>query len=204
VNVITELNPTAVLADLEAKLAAAKKLRDDTEAALLSISFAAHSGDAAAHKKLETLNAKAASIALEIRSLEAAVAEATKRVGHAVAVEADAAERENARTALALLADFESRGERLDHAMSKVLGEYDELIRDFNALEKLGFAPITKALIDVNMKTAIQTKLMTVRLQSEFLPPHACHTFTEVIGGWASSVRGRIEARLKRNPPKAA
>jgi hypothetical protein len=46
VNVVTELNPTTVLADLEAKLDAAKKHRDDTEASILSMSFDAHSGNA--------------------------------------------------------------------------------------------------------------------------------------------------------------
>jgi hypothetical protein len=198
---VETLTPGTVLAELESKLTNATQLRDDTEAAILAISFAAHSGDAAAHKRLDALNQKAASAALEIRSLEAAVAEARKRVGYAAAVETDANERENARNALALLGDFERRGEQLDHAMGKVLSQYEELIRDFNALEKLGFPPNSKALIEINAKRAIQTKLMSVGLQSEFLPPNERHTFAEVIEGWAQAVRSRIEARLRRNPP---
>jgi hypothetical protein len=116
VNVVTELNPTTILADLEAKLDTAKKLRDQTEASILAVSFDAHSRNVAAHKKLEALNAKAASVALEIRSLEAAVSEARKRVAHAAALATDELERENARNALALLGDFENRGAALDHA----------------------------------------------------------------------------------------
>ena len=81
------------------------------------------------------MNSKAATVALEIRSLEAAVAEAKKRVAHAAAVETDAAERENARNALALLDDFENRGERLDHALEKFVREYDELVRVLSVLE---------------------------------------------------------------------
>jgi hypothetical protein len=85
--------------------------------------------------------------------------------------------------------------------MSKVLSQYDELICDFNALEKLGFAPSTKALVNINMKRAIQTKLMTVKLETEFLPPGERHSFASVIEGWSASLRARIEARLRRIPP---
>jgi hypothetical protein len=102
------------------------------------------------------------------------------------------------------LSDFAASGERLDHALEGFVREYESLNNDFRALQRLGYPPSTLLLIETGMRRAVQTKLMQAKLQSEFLAPHHRLTFATAIEGWASSVRGRINARLQRNKPNAA
>jgi hypothetical protein len=79
--------------------------------------------------------------------------------------------------------------------------QYDELARDFRALQLLGYEPTSYPLIQTNMQAAVATKLQFTDLRQNFLAPHARRDFIFVIEGWARHVRGRAEARLNRNAP---
>ena len=113
----------------------------------------------------------------------------------------DEAERGKARDALALLDDFSQRGKLLDKSLDKFVRQYDELARDFRALQLLGYEPTSYPLIQINMQAAVATKLQFTDLRQNFLAPHARRDFISVIEGWARHVRGRAEARLNRNAP---
>jgi hypothetical protein len=193
-----------VLNQLTIKLLDARNRLATAQTGTTEVAFAAHCDDAAARKQLDKFEADAAKASIEIRGLEAAVAEAKKRVEAAVAAENDEAEREKARTALALLSEFEVRGAALDKALDGFVNEYLALTNDIRSLELLGHAPTTFAVIEINMKAAVQTKLMDARLESDYLAPHQRKTFGGLIEYWAANVRGRIEQRLQKKPPKAA
>jgi hypothetical protein len=190
-----------VLQGLEGKLADARARHADTQAKAAELAYPANTGDESARKKLDGLNAKAAMVATEVASLEAAIVTAKRHVAAAEAAEVDEAERRKAREALALLDDFSQRGKLLDDAMDNFVRQYDELARDFRALQLLGYEPTSYPLIQTNMQAAVATKLQFTDLRQNFLAPHARRDFISVIEGWARHVRGRAEARLNRNAP---
>ncbi len=106
---------------------------------------------------MDGLNANAAKAAVEIASLEAAIAEAKRRVDSAAADELDARERDDARNALGLLDDFARRGDELQHALDKFISKYEELSRDFRQLDALGYPPSTWPMVKIQMKAATTT-----------------------------------------------
>jgi hypothetical protein len=190
-----------VLQGLESKLFDARARHADTQARAAELAYPSNTGDESARKKLDGLNAKAAQVAAEIASLEAAIVTAKRHVGAAEAAEVDEAERRKAREALALLDDFSQRGKLLDESLDKFVRQYDELARDFRALQLLGYEPTSYPLVQINMQAAVATKLQFTDLRQNFLAPHARRDFISVIEGWARHVRGRAEARLNRNAP---
>jgi hypothetical protein len=115
-----------VLASLENKLTDARARHADTQAKAAELAYPANTGDESARKKLDGLNAKAAMVAAEIASLDAALIEARRRVDQAMADERDDAERGKARDALALLDGFSQRGKLLDESLDKFVRQYDE------------------------------------------------------------------------------
>jgi len=191
----------ATLGGLEAKLTDAKAAADKITEDAKAVSFDAFTSGGAARKRLDQLDAERRVSACEISSLESAIDEAKRRLAHAEALAADEAEKEKARTALALLDDFAKRGEQLDAALNKFVSEYDALTHDFRRLEALGYAPTSFALVKNNMMAATASRLQFTDLRQGFLPPHARRNFVATIEGWASNARARASARLKRNAP---
>jgi hypothetical protein len=63
------------------------------------VAYGAHTGDAGARKKLDTINREAVLHDSELRSLDAAIAEAAERVKQAQAAEVQAANRQKAEAA---------------------------------------------------------------------------------------------------------
>jgi len=171
------------------------------QAKATELAYPANTGDERARKRLDGVNAKAAMVATEVASLEAAIVTAKRHVAEAEAAEVDEAERRKAREALALLDDFSQRGKLLDESLDKFVRQYDELARDFRALQLLGYEPTSYPLVQINMQAAVATKLQFTDLRQNFLAPHARRDFISVIEGWARHVRGRAEARLNRNAP---
>jgi hypothetical protein len=164
-----------VLQSLEGKLTDARVRLADTQAKAAELAYPANTGDESARKKLDGLNAKVAMVATEVVSLEAIVT-AKRHVTAAEAAEVDEAERARARDALALLDDFSQRGKLLDDAMDKFVRQYDELARDFRALQLLGYEPTSYPLVQINMQAAVATKLQFTELRQNFLAPHARRT----------------------------
>jgi multidrug resistance efflux pump len=102
------------------------------------ISFAAHTGDAAARKRLDKLNAEIALHDSELRSLDAAIAEATERVKQAQAAEHAKAERETAAELKAAVADLRVAGQTLDDALAVLVGAGGELHAAVDKIHALG------------------------------------------------------------------
>jgi septal ring factor EnvC (AmiA/AmiB activator) len=102
-----------VLQGLETKLSDARARHADTQARAAELAYPANTGDERARTKLDGLNAKAAMVAAEIASLQAAIVTAKRHVAAAEAAEVDEAERRKAREVLALLDDFSQRGKLL-------------------------------------------------------------------------------------------
>lgn len=192
------------LHDLEEKLAATRIAQAKHVEGAKDVAFAAHTGDDLARKQLTKLESDAARLALEITGIDAAISEARRRVGAAIAADADEAEREKARHALALLDDFGRRGDALNGALEKFIREYEQLTSDFHQLDRLGYGPTTYPMIKHNMCAAVATKLQFTDLRQNFLAPDERREFSSVIEGWARNIRAKASARLSRNAPSKA
>src|SRR5258708_13720243 len=83
-----------ILHDLRAKREAAVAHGHSLGEERTQLAFGAHTGDAAARKKLDTINREAALHDSELRSLDCAIAEATARVERARQAEERAAARQ--------------------------------------------------------------------------------------------------------------
>ena len=193
----------AVLASLESKLTDARVRLADTQARAAELAYPANTGDENARKRLDGLNAKAAMVAAEIASLEAAIVTAKRHVADAEAAEVDEAERGKAREALQLLDSFSKRGAQLEAGLAAFVAEYVALTREFHALDRLGYPPATWNLVQVNMALAIGTKLQATNLHQRFLAPHERRVFRDVIDGWSKHLRAKASARLNRTSKAA-
>lgn len=202
---MTTTEARKTLDDLEQKLADAKSRHDEAESEAKEIAFAACTGEPDAKKRLERLHAETAKIGAEIISLGAAVVEARRRVAEALAAETDAAQIAKANGALALLADFEKRGAKLDAALAAFLAEYAALTSDFHKLDAIGYAPATFPLVKSSMSAAVASALMFTDLRQSFPAPHERRNFVDCIAGWGRNVRLRATARLNaKTAAKAA
>ena len=194
----TSQDAAKVVSSLEEKLADVRRWKNEIEASTEETAFAAHVDGGDARAKLDNLNEQAVAAGREIASLETAIVEARARLASAQAVELDAEQKAKASPALALLSEFEVRGEALDKAFEKALSEYADLEKDFHQLAALGYSPTSFALVSTNMQRVVSTKLQFTPLRQEFLAPHERGTFGAVIAGWAANVRARAEARLAK------
>jgi hypothetical protein len=194
----------AQLAELEAKLVAHQTKAGEHEAAIAAVSLPAQTGDLAARKRLEKLVAETPAIETERRSLEYAIKAAKERVTAIAAADLDAAERDKAERALALIDAFRERGAKLDAAFDAAIAEFGALERDFKALNLLGYAPSTWGLVKINLQLAAATKLQRVGLQQSFLAPRERRDFLSTIVAWSDNVSRRARARIDRGTQKDA
>ncbi|MFZ0209886.1 MAG: hypothetical protein WAL59_27905 [Roseiarcus sp.] len=192
------------LAELEAKLLAHQAKAGEHEAAIAAVSLPAQTGDASARKRLDKLVAETPAIDTERRSLEYAIKAAKERVTSIAAADLDAAERDKAGQALAMVEAFRKRGAALDVAFDAAIAEFGALERDFRALDLLGYAPSTWNLVKINLQLAAATKLQLVNLQQNFLAPRERRDFVGAISGWADNVARRARARIERDLMKGA
>ena len=184
--------------ELTARLGALRADRVKNEQRRRDLALDAELGDAKARKEIGELAKGAAALDVEISTVEAALAEAGRRISAAEAAEREEALRQKARTALAMLDEFEARGEALSGKLAGFIAEYKALCGDFRKLEQVGFAPTTYALIASNMRRAVASALLDTDLRQEFLAPKDRTTFAAVIAGWAANVRARAGAMLNR------
>jgi hypothetical protein len=148
-------------------------------------------------KRVEAINTELARLADEKATFIAALSEAGRRNAAAAAEKRDAEERGKAEKVLALLDEFAKDGAELEAAADALVEKFNALCRKSRELTALGYAPATPALVDVNMATALKSKLMSTGLQIEHIAPGARRTFGGVIASWSDSIRARATARLK-------
>ncbi len=197
----------ATQTEMEQKLSEARERLEAAQAGADGVSFQAHCGDKGAKATLAKFNADAATASAEVRSLEAALAEAKRRVAQAEADANDHREQEKARQALERVAAFEERGDKVNQAVEALVGELVGFERDWRDLQMLGYAPTsTWSLAQVNVVLAVHTKLQGVGLHIRPLQTHEKKELPGLLAAWAGNIRSRASARLGRNakPRRAA
>lgn len=189
----------AVVSGLEAKRAACIQQGDALTDERSSIALAVHaSGDKAARKRLDEINAALGAHASELASLDAALQAAAERVVAAQQAEAHAADLENVRRLRELVAAFREAGEELDDAMRDI-GEIGALLKSIlNQMHSLDCRFPSHAQLDALGAQAMATALMGTPWHKhyEHVPPRSRHTFKELISGWSDVIENGIKRRL--------
>jgi hypothetical protein len=145
-------------------------------------------GDQKARKRLDTLNAEAATISSELEGLDAAIAEADARLTAAQRVTAENEARANATELLGLCRALSAHGARLDDVMSSLRKEAEAFRGALNEIHARGCNFPSYALADVNARAALLTALMSTPWKIEHLAPGQRRTFGEIVDGWVSRI----------------
>jgi hypothetical protein len=168
------------------------------------LAFAAHTGDQAARKKLDTINREMALQDSELRSLGAAIAEAQQRVAVAVASARSAADRQRAEEARKVVGEL---GECFAYVDKHLAAAADGLIaveRGFAQLRERGLTHPTDVQVRLGVVTCIHTWAMRLprnwhselRDGLRFLAPHERKTFTAYWQAIEAMLQNSIQQRL--------
>jgi chromosome segregation ATPase len=172
-----------------------------------AVSYAAYTGNKDAKAKLDKINIEASTIGHEIVSIEAAIAEAEKRLNTAKAAEAQAADRTNALKLRDKLAKFRELGAVLDDCFTdfKSAGfEQKQVLDDIHNLgQPTPSAQQYRVLCEVALKTAVQG---TPFWSQDFpaMAPNQRKTFKSIGDAWCEVIEANIAARLGEQKKKDA
>jgi hypothetical protein len=171
-----------------------------------ALAFAAHAeNDSAARKRLSTLNLESVTIAAEIETIDAALAEANSRLDacrRAAEIEADQAA---ARELREVLGEFRKCGRQMEDALAAFVGAAVAFREHLTKIHNLGCDFPSHGLADVNARLAIGTALMQTPWRREFehLAPGERRTFTQLVDGWAARIEPGVRRRLGEAEDKA-
>ena len=182
-----------VLADLNAQREKLVAKGHDLEERRQEISYGALTGSKAERKKLDEVNAEALTYEYELKSIDAAIAQATKRLAAADAAEAQAQDKDNANKGLRVVVDaFLSHAIALDDAFATVAKEGMALEETLKQIHSLGCAFPSRAQLDALGARALKTALMSTpwRREFEMMSPGQRQSFTAL----ANQRVDRIEA----------
>jgi hypothetical protein len=176
---------SAQLADLERKLAAHRVKASTHEAAIAAVSLGAQTGAPGARRKLDEMIAEAPAIDAEARSIEYAIKAARAVLADARAAEAREADRRRAEKVRAILARFLTRGAALDEGLRQAKEAYAGLQDDLREIAAMGVPAPSAALVDVNMRRALDAAIGGMHSKIRPVPPSQRHGFAELCKGWA-------------------
>jgi hypothetical protein len=171
------------------------------------VAFDAHTGDAAARKKLDTINRETALQDSELHSLDAAIGEATKRLAASQAAEAQAANRQRAAEAQKLVRELGEVFPYLDRKLAEAARALIAINDGVQKLHELGFAAPSDAQIRLAVAAVIQSwahgipKSWHDQLRDglQFLAPHERKTATQY---W-EAVEGALQNAIRQHAGEA-
>lgn len=187
-----------IVADLAAKRDILTARGADLSSERQAIAYAAHTGDKAARKRLDAVNAESAGLAAEAESLDAAIAEANIRVIAAQEAAALAEDRERARELRATLADFRQCGRSLSETMARLVADSVRLQELLTKINALGAANPSHAQLNVLGQLALLTALRQTPWGRDFEPvaPNSRTDFEKLTAGWAAMIDATVSRRL--------
>jgi chromosome segregation ATPase len=172
------------LAKFEARLDAARSALAQNEEKRNELAYAVETGDADARKATEALAIAATKHAADIRSLQAAVAEGGRRVSAAEDGRQREAARVKAQEARIVLTRLADVGAALDSALRSAVVAYASLQSDLRQLGELGAPAPSGALVQVNLKIALDSALGGAGAAP--VAPLSRRSFADLCVGWSA------------------
>lgn len=188
----------AVIPALEQKRIKCVQRGTDLQDEIASVALAAHTGDAAARKKLDALNRESAEHASELQSLDAALRAASERLEKAKQAEASRADREAASELRAVFDQFVELAEQADEALANLVTASAAMSAAINQIHSLGHAAPTGQQWLVYGEQALHSALMQTVWSKAFrhLAPSERRVFGDLAHGWQAAAEHNIAARL--------
>jgi hypothetical protein len=213
-------NAEQILVDLKVKRQQAAARKSEIAQERKSLAYAARAdGDVKAGKRLDALNLEGATIAGEVESLDAAIAEATRRLEAARQAEALEEDRANARELRKVLGELEGHGRKVDEALAALVASSRDFDETLNRMHRLGNEYPSDGQVFTNAVNVIWTALMQIPWHREFhvLAPHQKRSFAEMFNGrtgnaahnpgwlgWREAIEGNVRRRLGEPQDEAA
>ena len=180
----------ATRADLDARLFEAKRELAELDEKRRAVSFEAHTGDDVAKRALDRANKERIGLLNSIEELEAALAEAGRRVDAAEREQEMAAQSERAERALEIADRIATRGAKLDAALRTVAEEASAFEADIHELNALGCTHPHHAQLMSHGERAVKTCLMQTPWRREFehLAPRERMNFTDIAASYSQQI----------------
>jgi hypothetical protein len=174
------------------------------------VAYGAHTGDAGARKKLDTINREAVLHDSELRSLNAAIAEAAERVKQAQAVEAQAAHREIAAELLARAHAVAVHAAELDAANVERVRAARAISEELQTMRQIAhglgvFVPNEQQFLSLGER-AERTTLMEMPFHriAERLAPNERRTHSSYSIPWSETIAKGVAGLLGDKQEEAA
>jgi len=201
----TKLSPREhaeqTLHELEAKQAELAASRENDEAEMASVSYAAHTGDQKAEARLETLRSRAIRRDLEAKNLASAIEEAKRRVTAAKDAEGRAEEQRVAEELLELSQMMREAGKKCDKALKLLAEGSNELRKVVQATNQRGMGnPSAQQLQSLGSRAILGT-IINSPYAKDFphIAPAERKNFATFTEAWASMVERAVSAKLQTN-----
>jgi hypothetical protein len=187
-----------VLAELDVKRAACIQRGTDLADERASVALAAHTGDAAARKKLDALNRESAEHASELRSIDEALKAAALKLQAARQHAASEADKANARQVRKVIAELVEHGAVVDDALHDLVEAGDRLKECFDRLLRLGVtSPRYEQLATLGNICAVSALGRSIwKRYHQALAPNQRMTFADLTKTWAVTIERDVRARL--------
>jgi hypothetical protein len=193
---MTETNYANVAEELVGRIDKLRKKigRIDERRAVLPLD--AHIGDATARKEMDKLGDERNAKLGEISDLDAALAEARRRMGEAKTAEAAEAECKRAEQALPIARRIAEVGEQQDAAARRYVELHAEAEDLFNQLTALGVPTASRELRRVNRHRQHDATFASLDKVARPVPPGQRSSFASLYRGWAAMSLNWINQKL--------
>jgi hypothetical protein len=169
------------------------------------LSYAAHTGDAAAMKKLTLLTRDTATLALERENIASALVEANKRLNEAQAAEALEQEREQAKRRRDAAKRLKAAALKADTAAAQWVAAVREMRAAVDEIHLTRSTFPTDQQFTVVGQTATNTVLMAMPFRPEVhVPPQDRHSYRHIADNWAGVLEREIKIVLGEAKQDAA
>jgi hypothetical protein len=187
----------AIVADLEARRAAVVARQDKATEDRKAVAYdALAAGDQVSATKLQLINNSAMTAATDLASVDAALAEARRRVADAERSEALAAERDAMRAVLPITERVRARAALLDELLKSAADQTTAFLADMAALRRAGFGHPDPGLVATNVRLAGQAAVLGSALETERVRPSQRRAFAQLAEGWTAPIDAAARAVL--------
>jgi hypothetical protein len=171
-----------------------------------ALAFDSHSGDAKARKLLDELQHEAAEIEIQIRNIDAALAEGQNRLLVAKAHEQQERDAVKAAELRKVLARFTASGREVENALATLVRSSKEMRTALNELHAGGINNPRHEVID-----GLGYRALACRLRETIWAPHfrplgfdERKNFADLIASWSVAIEGAITMQLGERTDEAA
>jgi hypothetical protein len=185
-----------IVNELTVKHRALADKADDLAVQRRELSYAAHTGDERAKKKLDQLTRETVTLALEHENVASALVEANRKLNEAQAEAAREQQKENARKLRAVTKAFVELGNEVDELLSELATASAALKASVSEIHGLGVGFPSHAQLQSLGERALHTSLMNTLFQAQHVPPGERTTFAKLIKGWAATIERGVEQTL--------